>query len=85
MAEGPIGAWQCLLRGSPCDWKNVCPLHDAWGAAEDALKRELTATTFAHLAAIDAAIERGTFQPRATPPPHHRRPRHGTRTRRPEA
>ena len=78
-AEGPVRAELCLLRGGPCDWENVCPLHEAWGAAEGALARELDSTTFAALAAIDEKIERGSYrQPIVAP--GHRRPRRGRRT-----
>jgi Rrf2 family protein len=77
-AEGPVRAARCLLRGGPCDWENVCPLHEAWGAAEGALARELAATNFAALAAVDEQIERGSYR-EPVGDPGHRRPRRGRR------
>ena len=48
--EGPVGLQQCLLRGIPCGTSQFCDAHDAWARAQDALNRELAATTFADLA-----------------------------------
>lgn len=59
IAEGPIESPECVLQGGPCDWKLLCPVHDAWGRARQALASELRRTSFADLAAIDAAIEQG--------------------------
>ncbi|MEX2547625.1 MAG: Rrf2 family transcriptional regulator [Chloroflexota bacterium] len=56
-AEGPLRSQKCLLRGGPCYWAEKCALHDAWLAAEDALVRRLTSTTFAELARTDWEIE----------------------------
>jgi Rrf2 family protein len=77
-SEGPARFDHCVLRDGPCDWKETCPVHDTWARTQDALIRELAATTLADLAAIDAAIETGSHHPE-TPP--HSRPteRHGTR------
>lgn len=58
-AEGPITTDECLLRGGPCDWEHVCPLHHPWARAQQALAQQLQRTTFAELAASDEAIEAG--------------------------
>ncbi len=61
-AEGPIALDQCVLRGGPCDWEDACPLHAAWARAQGALVGELAGTTFAELAAADAALQAGTYR-----------------------
>lgn len=61
-AEGPIALDQCVLSGGPCEWDEVCPIHSAWVRGQDALKDQLSATTFADLAGVAAEIEAGTFQ-----------------------
>lgn len=61
-AEGPIALDRCVLSGGPCEWDEVCPIHPAWVRAQDALKEQLSATTFADLAGIAAELEAGTFQ-----------------------
>jgi Rrf2 family protein len=77
-AEGPATFDHCVLRDGPCDWKETCPIHDTWARTQDALIRELASTSLAEIATIDAAIEAGSYLPRASP---HTRPteRHGHR------
>lgn len=77
-AEGPATLDHCVLRDGPCDWEETCPVHDTWARTQDALIRELAATSLAEITAIDAAIEAGSHLPEAPP---HSRPteRHGTR------
>jgi Rrf2 family protein len=79
VAEGPVRAMECLLRGGPCDWTGVCPLHGSWSRAQEALAAELARTNFGDLARRDAAIERGDTGP--LPPETHRRARGGARGR----
>lgn len=67
-AEGPVEATRCVFRGGDCDWENVCPIHDPWGRAQQALTDELGRTTLADLTAIDAEIRAGTYRP--VSPPH---------------
>jgi len=55
-AEGPLATGQCLLRGGPCDWENVCPLHEPWTRAQQALSDELQRTTYAELVDADTRI-----------------------------
>ncbi len=67
--EGPLRAERCALGDGPCRWDAVCPLHDTWRAATDALRQVLGATTLADLAARDVAIEEGQSP---APPDSHR-------------
>lgn len=60
-AEGPLVREQCLLQGGPCDWEQVCPVHDIWAQAHDALGHQLRVTTFEQLAENDRLIEQGKF------------------------
>jgi len=69
-AEGPIKLERCVLRGGACDWNNVCPVHEAWSRAQQALIAELAGTSFDDLARIDRAISAGTYEIPADTPPH---------------
>lgn len=60
-ADGPLQGDRCLLEGGPCDWDQVCPVHDAWLRAYESLARELRRTTFDELAKQDALLESGQF------------------------
>jgi len=77
-AEGPATFDHCVLRDGPCDWKETCPVHDTWARTQEALTRELASTSLADIAAIDAAIQAGSYRPAAPP---HTQPtsRHGIR------
>jgi len=57
--EGPLERERCVLRGGPCDWEAVCPLHSTWHDIESAVISRLRSTTFDQLGAMDAAIETG--------------------------
>ncbi len=57
-AEGPIRSDRCTLRGGPCQWDNVCPVHGAWIAAGRALRDSLAATSLAEIAREDASMRR---------------------------
>lgn len=61
LSEGPLAGDRCMLAGGPCDWGPVCPAHDTWSRAYEALAAELRRSTFADLARIDALIEAGRF------------------------
>ncbi|MDA8292694.1 MAG: Rrf2 family transcriptional regulator [Actinomycetota bacterium] len=58
--EGPLHAERCALGDGPCRWEAVCPLHETWRSATDALRDVLASTTLASLAEADRAIESGT-------------------------
>ncbi len=78
-AEGPLVLDRCVLRGGPCDWTEVCPVHEAWSRAPEAFADALAATSLADLARIDQSIESGSYVPAAVA---HLRPtpRRGTRS-----
>lgn len=80
-AEGPTTLESCVLRGGPCDWVSVCPVHETWSRAQKALRESLAATSFADIVAIDEAIEDGSYQLPPDVPPHpDLTERHGIRT-----
>jgi Rrf2 family iron-sulfur cluster assembly transcriptional regulator len=79
-AEGPVRLERCVLRGGSCDWVDVCPIHEAWTRAQDAMVNELASTTLDDLTRIDAAITAGIHQPRLEVSPHlEQTPRKGRR------
>lgn len=55
--EGSLLPECCPLGDGSSRWKEVCPLHEAWGRASRVLRAELAATSLAILAALDQAIE----------------------------
>lgn len=67
--EGPLRAERCALGEGPCRWESVCPLHETWRAATNALRQVLGATTLADVAARDIEIEQGHV---VAPPDSHR-------------
>lgn len=68
--EGSLVSATCALGDGPCRWDKVCPLHESWGAASSALRRELAATSLADVAERSRAIEAGTYP---VPADAHRR------------
>ena len=60
--EGPLRAERCTLGAGPCRWVQVCPLHETWSEAVDALRRVLAGTSLAQLVAEDRRIEDGAGQ-----------------------
>lgn len=78
-AEGPATFAYCVLRGGPCDWEQMCPIHDNWSRAQASLAQELASASLADLARIDAAIQAGEHRPE-TPPHPQRTQRHGERS-----
>lgn len=69
-SEGPILLEECVLKGGPCEWEEACPVHTPWVRAQDAVKVELSNTTFAALASFDADIESGDYEAPAGSLPH---------------
>lgn len=67
VADGPLVAAECVLRGGPCRWEEACAIHPPWARAQDAFRASLASTTFAEVAAIDAALSEGRDV--AAPPP----------------
>lgn len=53
--EGPMDEGKCVLRGKPCPTVDLCPLHEPWLRAREALFAELRNTTLADVLLEDAA------------------------------
>jgi Rrf2 family iron-sulfur cluster assembly transcriptional regulator len=68
--EGPLRNERCTLRGGPCHWESVCPVHPVWQEAYEALATVLSNRSLASLAATDRALELNLF---AAPQDSHRR------------
>ncbi|MFU8841424.1 MAG: RrF2 family transcriptional regulator [Nitriliruptoraceae bacterium] len=56
VADGPMIAMVCVLRGGPCRWEDSCAIHEPWARAQQAFRDSLATTTFAEVAVIDAAL-----------------------------
>ncbi|TAN20390.1 MAG: Rrf2 family transcriptional regulator [Actinomycetota bacterium] len=59
--EGTLIPETCTLGEGPCQWDEVCPLHETWGPATAALRKELAATSLAEIAQRSRAIIAGTY------------------------
>ena len=70
--EGPISAQECVLRGGPCHWEDVCALHWVWSSAQAALAEKLASATLAQIADDDRALAAGSKE---LPEKPHARPR----------
>ena len=60
-AEGPLAPASCALGESPCRLEDLCPLHEPWTAAADALRSVLAATSLADLAERDRSGRTDTW------------------------
>ncbi len=60
--EGPISVTECMLRGGPCHWRDVCPIHQVWSGALQAMTDQLALGSLASLAAEDRALLEGRFK-----------------------
>ncbi|MEE9228211.1 MAG: Rrf2 family transcriptional regulator [Acidimicrobiia bacterium] len=80
-AEGRILLDECVLRGGPCEWDEVCPVHTPWVRAQNALVAELSKTTLADLVGVAAEIDAGAFELPDDTPLHAVRTPRGTRDR----
>lgn len=60
--DGDITSRECVLRGGPCRWDDVCAVHVPWSRAQEALRDQLARTSFQEIAEIDAALDAGTFE-----------------------
>jgi len=69
-AEGPLRTDRCTLRGGPCHWDQVCPLHTTWSNAIAALREVLSGTSLRELLVRDQGLEQGVV---AIPADSHRR------------
>jgi Rrf2 family iron-sulfur cluster assembly transcriptional regulator len=59
--EGPLRAERCALGSGPCRWDDVCPLHDTWSMATEALRMVLDRSTLGELLERDQALEAGIY------------------------
>lgn len=58
--EGPLQPNRCTLRGGPCHWEAMCPIHPVWSKAAAEFRAVLERTSLADLLATDAALAAGT-------------------------
>jgi Rrf2 family protein len=58
-AEGDLVSRRCPMRGGPCHWEDVCPLHPTWVKASEAIRSTLAATTLAEVATTDRLLAEG--------------------------
>lgn len=59
--EGDPASKQCVLRGGPCRWDDICAMHVPWFRAQQAMLDRLGATTLAEVAKIDRALLSGDY------------------------
>jgi Rrf2 family transcriptional regulator, iron-sulfur cluster assembly transcription factor len=57
--DGDVGATQCVLRGGPCRWEDMCAVHLPWAQAQRAMTGELDATSFADVLELDRSLAAG--------------------------
>lgn len=60
--DGEVAATECVLRGGPCRWDDMCAVHLPWAQAQRAMTEELAATSFADLLELDQALARGQLE-----------------------
>ncbi len=70
--EGPVDADECVMRGGPCQWDEVCVVHRVWSSARAALSNQLASASIATLASEDQSLAEGRL---AIPADSHRRAR----------
>ena len=71
-AEGPLRPERCTLRGGPCHWEDVCPLHFTWEEGRRSLTQVLGGRSLADLASVDAGLQSASI---VTPADSHRQKR----------
>jgi len=69
-AEGPLATKRCTLRGGPCYWENVCPMHSTWSEAIVALRGVLRNAKLSEVIERDIDLQMGVLE---TPADSHRR------------
>jgi len=70
--EAPLDSGECVLKGGPCHWEDVCAVHWVWSGAREALAGQLASASLARIAADDRALAEGRKQ---VPENAHRRQR----------
>lgn len=56
--EGPLLSQECLLRDSDCGTDGYCVLHDAWNAAQEALRTTLAQTSLIQATECSVTVAR---------------------------
>jgi DNA-binding IscR family transcriptional regulator len=56
--EGPVAITRCLVSNHSCDQQVVCPLHDVWERAQNALLDVLGDTKISDVASARLDLER---------------------------
>lgn len=57
--EGPLRDGECAVRGGPCHWEDVCPLHVVWTGAREALATSLSYGSLAEVAERELLLRQG--------------------------
>jgi Rrf2 family protein len=60
--EGDPVSKECVLRGGPCRWDEICAIHVPWSRAQQAMLERLGTTSLADVAAIDKALLDGSYE-----------------------
>jgi Rrf2 family protein len=60
--EGTLRPDRCTLRGGPCHWQDLCPLHSTWEETRHALAGVLAGRSLASIAAVDSLLEAGAIR-----------------------
>lgn len=75
--EGSLRQGECAVRGGPCHWDDVCPLHPVWSEARQALAGVLNRSTLEEVAGTERQLRDGSFHAPADShrltEPHRRR------------
>lgn len=62
-ADGEPVSRECVLRGGPCRWDDICAVHVPWFEAQQALIQQLDETNFREIVEIDQQLDAGTYRP----------------------
>jgi Rrf2 family protein len=60
--EGPLRPDRCTLRGGPCHWQDLCPLHSTWEEASQRLAQVLASRSLASIAEVDSRLQAGAIR-----------------------
>lgn len=60
--EGDPVSKECVLRGGPCRWADICAIHVPWFRAQQAMLDQLDAMSLADIAAIDQKLAEDEYE-----------------------
>lgn len=60
--EGSLRDGECAVRGGPCHWERVCPLHPVWSAAREALASALDDGTLDDVTRRELLLREGKLE-----------------------